>query len=100
MDAFRELGAPWDAARVRSTLRKHGAVPPTRRGRKGYGDELSPREIEVVRLAGAGMTNREIASRLFVASGTVEQHLRSARRKLGVRSREELSGRLDPVVAK
>jgi DNA-binding CsgD family transcriptional regulator/tetratricopeptide (TPR) repeat protein len=99
MEALQGLGATWDAARVRSTLRKHGAEPPTRRGRKGYGDELSPREIEVVRLAAAGMTNREIASRLFVAIVTVEQHLRSARRKLGVRSREELSERLDPVVA-
>jgi DNA-binding CsgD family transcriptional regulator len=94
MDAFRELGAAWDAARVRGTLRRHGVEPPSRRGRKGYGDELSPREAEVVRLAGEGMTNREIALRLFLAVRTVEQHLGSARRKLGASSRRELCERV------
>jgi DNA-binding CsgD family transcriptional regulator/tetratricopeptide (TPR) repeat protein len=90
MDEFRGLGAAWDTARVRGTLREHGAIPPNRRGRKGYGDELSPREAEVVRLAGEGLTNREIAVQLYVAVRTVEQHLTSATRKLGVSSKREL----------
>jgi DNA-binding CsgD family transcriptional regulator len=90
LDTFRGLGAAWDAARVRSALREGGALPPNPRGRKGYGAALSPREAEVARLAGEGMTNREIAATLFVAVRTVEQHLGSATRKLGVKSKREL----------
>lgn len=47
------LSAAGDADRVASTLRGHG-VPAPRRGGRGYGDELSPRELEVVRLAITG----------------------------------------------
>jgi DNA-binding CsgD family transcriptional regulator len=99
MDAFRALGASWDATRVRRTLQEHGAIPPHRSGRKSYGDELSPREAEVARLAGEGLTNREIAGALFVAPKTVEQHLTAAMRKLGVKTRTDLPERLPPQEA-
>jgi ATP/maltotriose-dependent transcriptional regulator MalT len=94
MDAFRALGATWDAARVRSALRGHGVIPPNRRGRKGYGDQLSPREAEVARLAATGVSNREIATQLFVSRRTVEKHLTAAMAKLGVTARTELPGPL------
>jgi DNA-binding CsgD family transcriptional regulator/tetratricopeptide (TPR) repeat protein len=90
MDAYRGLGAQWDARRVRATLRQRGLVPPHRAGRKGYGSELSPREREVVELAGNGMSNREIALSLTVSRSTVEHHMSSAMRKLGVSSRHDL----------
>jgi tetratricopeptide (TPR) repeat protein len=38
---FHELGAAWDEARVRRTLREHGVIVPYRGGRKGYGSDLS-----------------------------------------------------------
>jgi DNA-binding CsgD family transcriptional regulator len=94
MDAFRELGAGWDATRVRRTLREHGVIPPHRRGRKSYAAELSPREAQVAELAREGLSNRDIALTLYLSRKTVEGHLTSIMRKLGVTSRTELSGRL------
>jgi DNA-binding CsgD family transcriptional regulator/tetratricopeptide (TPR) repeat protein len=90
MRAFQDLGAAWDAARVRRALRAHGVIPPHRRGRRGYGTELSPREREVAQFAGDGHTNREIANALFLSPKTVEKYLGTAMRKLGVKSRTEL----------
>jgi DNA-binding CsgD family transcriptional regulator/tetratricopeptide (TPR) repeat protein len=95
MDAFRTLGATWDATRVRHVLQEHGVIPPHRRGRKSYRGELSPREAEVAGLASEGLSNREIALTLFLSQKTVEGHLRSTMRKLGVSSRGELPGRVE-----
>jgi DNA-binding CsgD family transcriptional regulator len=83
------LGASGDARRVAVVLREHGATP--RRGRRGYGDELSPRELEVVRLLVGGSPVREIAETLFLSPKTVNCHLESARRKLNAPSRIALA---------
>lgn len=91
---FQELGAAWDEARVRRTLRERGVTVPYRGGRRGYGASLSPRETEVARLACEGLSNREIAVALFLSRKTVERHLSSAMRKLAVTSRWELPERL------
>lgn len=91
LSAYHALGAGWDAARCRRALRSYGLIAPHRRGRKGYGPRLSPREQEVARLAAGGRTNREIAEALFLSPRTVEEHVAHALRKLGVRSREVLS---------
>lgn len=95
MASFSELGALADLARVRRVLRAHGIkVPhPWRGGRRGYGDRLSPRESEVADLAATGLTNREIAQRLFLSPKTVENQMRSALRKLGLSSRRDLRHR-------
>ena len=98
--AFHELGAAWDEARVRRTLREHGVIVPYRGGRKGYGRDLSPREAEVTRLACEGLSNPEIAVALFISRKTVERHLSSAMRKLQVTSRWELPERLGVTDAK
>jgi DNA-binding CsgD family transcriptional regulator len=55
---------------------------------------LTPQERQVVRLAVAGVSNRDIAARLFLSPRTVEYHLYKAYPKLGVRSRGELAGLL------
>jgi DNA-binding CsgD family transcriptional regulator len=78
---------------VERTLREHGmkAWSGWRGGRRGYGDQLSPRELEVVRLVVAGRTTREIAGDLCRSPDTVYTQLRSAMRKLGVSSRTALA---------
>ncbi len=52
---------------------------------------LSPVELEVARLAASGISNPEIATRLFIARGTVKTHLSHSYRKLGVANRTELA---------
>jgi DNA-binding NarL/FixJ family response regulator len=52
---------------------------------------LSLRETEVCRLVAAAATNREIAAQLFIAEGTVKNHISSALRKLQLRDRTQLA---------
>jgi DNA-binding CsgD family transcriptional regulator len=92
---FTELGATWDARRVRSRLRNLGvrrrvvtAEPATR----GW-VALTPSEIAVARLVADGLTNREVADRLFLSPHTVVSHLRHVFAKLGINSRVELARR-------
>ncbi|MCW2869482.1 AAA family ATPase [Actinacidiphila oryziradicis] len=59
-------------------------------------DELSDAERRVAELAAHGLTNREIARKLYITVSTVEQHLTRVYRKLGVRRRMELRYSLDP----
>jgi DNA-binding CsgD family transcriptional regulator len=86
---LRELGARRDADRVAHTLRSLGVDVPRawKRGPRGYGNRLSPREREVLALVAQGMTNREAARVLFLSPKTVGRHLGTAMRKLGVSSR-------------
>lgn len=52
-------------------------------------EPLSQRELEVLRLIGAGFSNREIAKKLFIAVGTVKRHINNIYGKLSVRSRTQ-----------
>jgi DNA-binding NarL/FixJ family response regulator len=54
---------------------------------------LTPREVELVRLANDGLRNKEIAARLGLTEGTVKFHLHRVYEKLGVASRVELLNR-------
>ncbi|MFC9749650.1 LuxR C-terminal-related transcriptional regulator [Streptomyces niveus] len=87
-----DLGAVWDAARVRATLRAYRPAAQRRPpGRPAYAQRMSPREGEVAELAATGLTNREIAATLYLSPRTVEQHVARAMRKLGIASRQGLA---------
>lgn len=96
MVTYHDLGANWDLDRARAVARRHGAPVPgrSRRGRKGYGDNLSPREREVAELVARGRTNSEVAEELFVSVKTVEQHVSAVMRKLDVTSRRTVGAGL------
>lgn len=54
---------------------------------------LTPHELQVCRLVVGGASNRDLAASLFISPRTVEAHLTSIFRKLGVRNRRELAAR-------
>jgi DNA-binding CsgD family transcriptional regulator len=84
---LEELGAPIWLERARAELRRLGL-------RRGAGDALTPAEENVAALAASGLTNREIAERIFVSPKTVEATLARVYRKFGIRSRAELGARM------
>ncbi|GAA2965850.1 AAA family ATPase [Actinokineospora diospyrosa] len=88
--SYDTLGATVDAARCRHHIRGSGTPTPSRRGRRGYGSELSPREKDVARLLAGGHTNREIAQALFISRRTVEEYVVKVRRKQNAPSRHDV----------
>jgi DNA-binding CsgD family transcriptional regulator len=84
---FDALGvAPW-AERARGELRASGET--VRRPTDALGT-LTPQEMQVAQLAAAGLSNKEIAERLFLSARTVTTHLYRIFPKVGVTSRAEL----------
>ncbi|MEC3951989.1 AAA family ATPase [Nocardia sp. CDC153] len=89
-ETFDRLGAAVWAERARVELRAAGeSLDPAPVTDLTAG--LTPQELQVVRLAAAGATNKEIAARLFLSPKTVGHHLYRAFPKLGVTSRMELA---------
>jgi DNA-binding CsgD family transcriptional regulator len=89
---FHAIGTePWER-RAQAELRASGAR--LRRPDASARDELTPQELQVALVVADGVTNREAAARLFLSPKTIEVHLSRAYRKLGVRTRTELSRRL------
>jgi DNA-binding NarL/FixJ family response regulator len=91
---LQRLGARPAAAQVARRLRERGAKgvrrgprPSTRTNPGG----LTARELEVLGLVSAGLTNAEIAGRLFLSEKTVGHHVSAILRKLGARTRGEAS---------
>jgi ATP/maltotriose-dependent transcriptional regulator MalT len=87
---FERMGAKRDADEAAGLLRKLGVA--TRPGPKTQGDapgHLTQREREVMALLSKGLTNGQIAQRLFMSVKTTEHHVSQILHKLGVRSRTE-----------
>jgi len=93
------LAALRDERRRRTTITAHPAprqLPPapaaerTSRHPQDW-SQLSSRELQIVRLVGQAMTNRQIATRIGKSPHTVNYHLRQIFRKLGIGSRVELA---------
>jgi DNA-binding CsgD family transcriptional regulator/tetratricopeptide (TPR) repeat protein len=92
--AFETLGARWDLARLQAEFRVHGIRrgPQVRHRRTDHGwDSLTPSEITIARLVAEGMTNPQIAVRLFLSRRTVQSHVSHILTKLGVHSRMEIA---------
>nr|WP_317269186.1 response regulator transcription factor [Arthrospira sp. PLM2.Bin9] len=57
----------------------------------GYLQDLTPRELEVLRLIGKGYSNREIAQELFISERTVKNHVSSILSRLNLRDRTQVA---------
>jgi len=89
LQVFDDLHAePW-AERARQELRACGVTAQKRDTTDT--SQLTPQERQTALLVRSGLGNREIAARLFLSPRTVEHHLSNAYRKLGIRSRGELT---------
>jgi DNA-binding CsgD family transcriptional regulator len=84
---FEDRGAPLWAKKATAELARIG-------GRTASGTDLTETEERVAALVAEGLTNDEVAGRLFITSRTVEGHLSRIYAKLGVRSRVELALRV------
>ena len=93
----RMLGAAPLLGEIAAEVVALGASLEEHLGRRAAADHdhagLSRRELEVVRLVAAGLTNREIAERLVLSIRTVDMHVRSILAKLRCRTRTEAAGR-------
>jgi DNA-binding CsgD family transcriptional regulator len=83
LDVFGRLGAILWVGKARCELSKLATRPPA--------EGLTDTEHRIAALIAQGLTNREIASAMFVTGNTVQTHVRHIFQKLGVRSRTELA---------
>ena len=66
-----------------------GVLASFAKGQASLAEPLSDRELEVLKLVTAGMSNREIAEKLIISTGTAKTHVHNLCGKLGVRNRTE-----------
>ncbi|PRC42636.1 LuxR family transcriptional regulator, partial [Mycobacterium sp. ITM-2017-0098] len=92
LDLLDRLGADAVAGKVRSDLRATGAsaVPgPRRASTQSNPAGLTTRQVEVLRLLADGLTNAELADRLFLSVKTVDHHVSAILAKLDVTKRRD-----------
>ena len=90
---YARLGARWDIRRASQRLREAGLrqVPRIPRDRPDSGwDALTPTEVKVAELVARGLSNPDIAARLFLSRNTVQTHVSHILAKLGAPSRMEI----------
>ena len=88
VEAFETMDTPLWAERARAELARADVA------HKGTTD-LTPSEQRVAELAAAGISNRNIASALFISPKTVEANLARVYRKLEIHSRTQLARRMN-----
>jgi transcriptional regulator of acetoin/glycerol metabolism len=79
--------------RTQDSVDDKSRASPSDRATFGW-SSLRDSELGIARLVAEGLTNREVASRLFMSAHTVDFHLRQIYRKLGISSRVELTRRI------
>lgn len=87
LGVFEDLGAGREAEAVAAWLRHVGATA-ARTGPRGLG-LLTKRELQLLALLAEGLSNPEMAERLYISRRTVEHHVASILSKLGLRNRTE-----------
>ncbi|MBV1851731.1 ATP-binding protein [Catellatospora tritici] len=94
LEGYAACEAAWDVARAQARLRqagvRRGRVGPRRRPKTGW-EALTETEHRIALLVASGMSNPEIAERLFLSRRTVQSHVSSILAKVGVHSRVELA---------
>ncbi len=93
-EIYHRCGAAGDAARIQQRLAALGDranAPAAPRAASTGTAELTESELRVVQLVAEGLTNREIAKRLYLSPHTVDSHLRHVFTKLGINSRVKLT---------
>ncbi|MBV9001609.1 MAG: response regulator transcription factor, partial [Solirubrobacterales bacterium] len=93
LEIFDALGASAWSARTRQELAASGQ--PTAAPKQYAYDQLTPQELQISRMAAAGLSNREIAQQLYLSPRTVATHLYRAFPKLSITSRSELGSALE-----
>ncbi|MEU4597324.1 AAA family ATPase [Nocardia sp. NPDC023988] len=94
-DTFDALGAdPWSQA-ARTELRAAGEA--SARRSPSARDQLTAQELQIATLAAEGLTNRQIAERLYLSHRTVGSHLYRVYPRLGITSRVELAAALSTI---
>jgi DNA-binding CsgD family transcriptional regulator len=89
-DMLAGMGVDAFAERARRELLATGAT--ARKRTAETRDELTPQESQIAQLARDGLSNPEIATRLFISPRTVQYHLRKVFAKLDISSRSQLEG--------
>jgi DNA-binding CsgD family transcriptional regulator/tetratricopeptide (TPR) repeat protein len=87
LQALQRLGAAWEAGRAAALLREVGATPAAGAGTTPRSARLTSRELDVLRLLAAGLSNQEIAQQLVLSVRTVERHIANLYAKIGAHSR-------------
>jgi DNA-binding CsgD family transcriptional regulator len=88
LEEFRGLGMRLFAERAESELRATGET--ARKRDPSTLDDLTPQELQIAGLVAEGLTNKEIAARLYISPRTIDYHLRKVFSKLGIASRSTL----------
>ncbi|WP_432563023.1 SpoIIE family protein phosphatase [Kineococcus sp. SYSU DK003] len=102
--AFTAAGARGLAQRATAELRAAGVAPGATAGdRENPAQSLTPQELQIAQLAASGMTNKEIADKIYLSHRTVAAHLYKVFPKLGITHRAQLRDALsappEPVAA-
>ena len=94
VEIYTSLGAATDVARLRTRFRAHGIRrgphAKHRQARSGW-DSLTPAETRIAALVEGGLSNPEIAARLFLSRRTVATHVSHILKKLDVHSRTDIA---------
>jgi DNA-binding CsgD family transcriptional regulator len=95
-EAFDALGVPPWAERARHELRGAGVTSHPRERHAMH--KLTPKELQIARMAASGLSNREIGQQLYLSHRTVGAHLYRAFPKLGITSRGQLRDAIDTAL--
>jgi DNA-binding CsgD family transcriptional regulator len=94
LDLYTSLGATWDTGRLQARFRaqgiRRGPRVKHRRTQQGW-DSLTPAEVKVAGLVAHGLSNPQIAEKLYLSPRTVSTHVSHILSKLGVRSRIDIA---------